>query len=322
MNVHAPNKRRERVAFWESVKDRLSSGNWVLVGDFNQVEVLEDARGKSTMIRGREARQWRDMVIRPEGRQKKERMSAEDLKDPRAMNLVKEAWLNETAYVRDDRRKWARRWYRVKQVLKAERDAKEKIRREEGELDKEVAWRREVILEDPSPAEVEMLDSLEQRLKIRDLEDAKRWRLCSRVRWLSTEDAPSRYFFAKLRAKWAKESLRAIELEDGMVSTDAEEILQELQRFYQVLYTAEEDTEERSRARDEVIGLVSKNIPMEERNQVARIHDRGEIEGVVFWMKSGKAPGVDGLTADMVAGHLLETVVLSWSKLYGQRRAF
>ncbi|KAL3681636.1 hypothetical protein R1sor_024592 [Riccia sorocarpa] len=171
------------------------------------------------------------------------------------MNLMKEAWLNETAYVRDDRKKWARGWYRVKQVLKAE-NAKGKIRREEGDLEKEVVWRREVISEDPSSAEVEMLHSLEQRLKIRDLEDAKRWRLRSRVSWLSTKDAPLRYFFAKLRAKWAKESLRAIELDDGTVSTDAEEILQEIQRFYQVLYTAEEDTEERSRARDEVIGLM------------------------------------------------------------------
>ncbi|KAL3695762.1 hypothetical protein R1sor_009838 [Riccia sorocarpa] len=197
------------------------------VTDVEENLMCTDEGGRGTEVEGDVVQKMPEVnpfvsicSIRPEGRQKKEsyfKMSAEDLKDTRVMNLVKEAWLNETAYVRDDRRKWARGWYRVKQVLKAERDAKEKIRREEGDLEKEVAWRREVISEDPSPAEVEMLHSLEQRLKIHDLEDAKRWRLRSRVSWLSTEDAPSRYFFAKLRAKWAKESLRTIELDDGTV---------------------------------------------------------------------------------------------------------
>ncbi|KAL3689108.1 hypothetical protein R1sor_015417 [Riccia sorocarpa] len=189
---------------------------------------------------------------------------------------------------------------RLEGLVPCERDAKATPKREEGSLEAEVAWRRQMLSEDPSAEEIETLESLEKRLKARELEDAKSWKVRSRVKWLSVEEAPSRYFFAKLRANWAKESLNALETEDGTVSTDTEEILQEIHSFYQILYTAEEESEEWSQAHDEVIGLVSKSIPEDASIQVAKMPDRAEIERVVFNMKSGKAPGQDGLTANMV----------------------
>ncbi|KAL3690995.1 hypothetical protein R1sor_004646 [Riccia sorocarpa] len=97
-----------------------------------------------------------------------------------------------------------------------------------------------------------MLIGLEQRLKAQQLNDAKAWRLRCREHWLSVDDAPSRYFFIKLKAQWARESLEVLEGEDGVEITDPGEILECIHSFYQGLYSKEVVLEEAARAQEEI----------------------------------------------------------------------
>ncbi|KAL3701412.1 hypothetical protein R1sor_019434 [Riccia sorocarpa] len=148
--------------------------------------------------------------------------------------------------------------------------------------------------------ENEALARAEKKLKDRELLDARAWRVRSRERWLTEDEAPSKYFFAKLRSKWARESIRELDLSLGEVSADGDEILEEIHSYYQKLYTAEEESPEREGAQEEVIGLIQKGLLAEEVSRVSSIPGEQEIKEVIFGMKTNKAPGLDGLTIEVL----------------------
>ncbi|KAL3685010.1 hypothetical protein R1sor_003032 [Riccia sorocarpa] len=308
MSIHAPNKKRLRREFWKQLQERIGDESWIILGDFNQVELPDDSRGKSAVISGREERIWRQMVldtglvdgflcaacqegvrftrfarrrlrydysrldriyfsngavwidhvrevrhfsantlsdhvpimaeiqlVPPDGSRKPEgyfKRNYHDLLNPETLSQAEEVWSQEAVSVKDSRRRWTRGWERVSRVLKVARNAKEKLRREEGDLAAEVHWRREQLSSESSTEEIDALHKVEQKLKERDLHDARLWKLRSRDKWLEEDTAPSRYFFTKLRARWARESLEALETQDGNVTTDKEEILSEVHNFY------------------------------------------------------------------------------------------
>ncbi|KAL3690305.1 hypothetical protein R1sor_016614 [Riccia sorocarpa] len=62
ISIHAPNRRTLRPELWQKLQEVIQEGRWIILGDYNQVELGDDARGKSAIIRGREERQWRMMA--------------------------------------------------------------------------------------------------------------------------------------------------------------------------------------------------------------------------------------------------------------------
>ncbi|KAL3693100.1 hypothetical protein R1sor_006751 [Riccia sorocarpa] len=195
--------------------------------------------------------------------------------------------------------------YVLDTVLRKVRDERERKRREEGDLAAEVHWRRERLDDETSAEEVAALHKLEQKLKDRDLQEVRMWKIPSREKWLNEDTAPSRYFFTKLRARWARDSLEALTTEDGSVTTDKSEISSEVHSFFQILYSVEDESVERVEAREEAVGLTQNKLSPEESSAVSRLPDMEEVKGVVFSMKTNKAPGGDGLT--------IEVVKLCWS---------
>ncbi|KAL3696843.1 hypothetical protein R1sor_010919 [Riccia sorocarpa] len=209
-----------------------------------QVEIPDDARGKSTVLRGSEERLWKSLALEKglvDGY-----FCAATTEGSRFTRIAKKrSRLNfsrldrvyltggELVSVRDSRRRWSRGWHRVCHVLKDERDARRARRNNEGDLAREIAWRKEHISADPDPAEVEALSRAETKLTEQQLKEARCWRLRSRIRWLSMDDVPARYyFFAKLKSKWARETISALERTDGEVTSDKDEILEEIHSFY------------------------------------------------------------------------------------------
>ncbi|KAL3687291.1 hypothetical protein R1sor_013600 [Riccia sorocarpa] len=217
ITVHAPNKRRLRMAFWKQMKAITREGDWFILGDFNQTELPEDAVGRSSLIQGREERWWYQFVVdkglvdsyicaayrtggrftrmvmkqsnfvgsrldriyftsgagwvhhvkevchhnssrlsdhvpltsvfqvkqQEDGLRKESyfKMSFYALLDPAVKQRAREAWGSETEIVRDSRRRWARGWQCVKNVLKDVRKESESRRRAEGSLVEEVTCR-------------------------------------------------------------------------------------------------------------------------------------------------------------------------------------
>ncbi|KAL3679694.1 hypothetical protein R1sor_022650 [Riccia sorocarpa] len=162
----------------------MGNDKWIMMGDFNQVELPDDSRGKSALISGREERFWRQFtseaglvdgflcsasvegwrftrVAKRRGRRDAARlyrmyisggaswmpeeenrkgdtyfkMNFHELSDPVVLEKIKTAWEHEPLPVRDDRRRWARGWARVKHALKEVRVQRDlEKRQEEGEV--------------------------------------------------------------------------------------------------------------------------------------------------------------------------------------------
>ncbi|KAL3695509.1 hypothetical protein R1sor_009585 [Riccia sorocarpa] len=233
------------------------------------------------------------------------KMNAMEMQDPEVFKQVREAWSQELLSVTDNRRRWARGWHRVKMVLKEARIRKAKLRKNEATLAQEVEWRRmQIAAGGLTEAEVkecaELMEEAAKQLKDQELADARMWRLRSREKWLREDEVPSRFFFAKLKSKWAREAIKALEMPDGEESTDRGDILEEIHRFFQELYTSEVESEEQRDAREEMLDLIQNKLTREESQKVAEKPDKEEIKAFVFAMKTNKSPGLDGLTVEVV----------------------
>ncbi|KAL3685171.1 hypothetical protein R1sor_003193 [Riccia sorocarpa] len=101
-------------------------------------------------------------------------------------------------------------------------------------------------------------------LRRREHEEAE---LCMReckITWLKEGEAPTKYFFARLKAKNAQEAMTALELESGEVIEDQDEILGEVHRYYQALYKAEEESAATLAKREEVVNMIDKRMTEED----------------------------------------------------------
>ncbi|KAL3679635.1 hypothetical protein R1sor_022591 [Riccia sorocarpa] len=61
--VHAPNKRKHRFETWRWIAEHTRTGNWIILGDLNQVDRVRDSVGPSPRIQGKEERVWRNLVF-------------------------------------------------------------------------------------------------------------------------------------------------------------------------------------------------------------------------------------------------------------------
>lgn len=109
-------------------------------------------------------------------------------------------------------------------------------------------------------------------------------------------EAPSKYFFSLLKAKWAREYIRSLELEGGMVITDEEEIMLETQRHFQTLFTADRTMEDNRDGRANILKLITEKVTNLENIWLLCIPLEEEIDEIVRNFPKGKSSGADGVT--------------------------
>ncbi|KAL3682470.1 hypothetical protein R1sor_000492 [Riccia sorocarpa] len=188
------------------------------------------------------------------------KMNFYDLQDPGVLEKVQRAWKEELVSVRDDRRRWNRSWHRVKQVLKDVRAEKALLKKQESSLRQEVVWRKAVLTEG-SLSEAEA--------------GSFQTELCSAERLLKEQELQdARLWRIQSREKWLRE--------------------------HEVLYKVEEVTAEQVAARETLLALIRNKLSPEESQKMSAIPDKAKTEGVVFSMKTNKAPGIDGLTVEVL----------------------
>ncbi|KAL3693316.1 hypothetical protein R1sor_006967 [Riccia sorocarpa] len=156
--------------------------DWILAGDFNNVELSEDSKGKSALMQGSEECAWRRMVNRTDSMD---------------------------AYIAAVRTKgglftrMAICGQRLRQILKEKKNRQKNDYKEGDDIKREVEDIR-IILQEEDNEETRMrLLSKENELKKREIREAKAWRLRSKERWFREGEAPSRYFYSQLKAKLA-----------------------------------------------------------------------------------------------------------------------
>ncbi|KAL3687961.1 hypothetical protein R1sor_014270 [Riccia sorocarpa] len=61
-SLHTLKTKEERQTYWEWWDSHIDGEDWILAGDFNNVELSEDSKGKSALMQGSEERDGRRMV--------------------------------------------------------------------------------------------------------------------------------------------------------------------------------------------------------------------------------------------------------------------
>ncbi|KAL3678442.1 hypothetical protein R1sor_021398 [Riccia sorocarpa] len=130
--IHAPTKKRLRPDVWTWIQGIMDAGQWILLGDLNMVENRNDSIGPSPVLRDREMWKWNmcsnkvDLVLAHSSTSKRRsrsalksffKMDARALANTETAEKVKHAWENHPTWVREDRRRWAMAWARVREVL-------------------------------------------------------------------------------------------------------------------------------------------------------------------------------------------------------------
>jgi hypothetical protein len=133
------------------------------------------------------------------------------LDDAKVLAKVKEAWGTRRAE-QDPMEFWNKGWRRIAPVMKAEKKHRQNrfssldIKRLElEELCKQVTG-------SSTEEDLSKLRKLETEVRETERKEAISWRQKSRVRWLALGEAPSKYFYAQLKAKHHRDTI--LELED------------------------------------------------------------------------------------------------------------
>lgn len=135
---------------------------------------------------------------------------------PGVMDKVQAAW-EECLPNTNPRVRWGLCLQKVKKILKAKKWRRALDKRDRGILaDRLLILKREVGA-NPTPKSTVALNLLEAEVKQQELDYAITWCRRSRVRWLTLGEAPSRYFFAQMKAKHARDTIRALLLESGKI---------------------------------------------------------------------------------------------------------
>ncbi|KAL3696995.1 hypothetical protein R1sor_011071 [Riccia sorocarpa] len=380
ISLYASTKTVHRIPLWCWLEELMEGGRWILIGDFNSVELPDDTQGNSNLLNGTELRKWKSLartteltdvfftaITRRSPRFTRHRVRldriefarldrcyltdgadwvehvkelvhdgssglsdhypvvvelqlapedasgakpwrtyfkfrVEEMRSESVRAQVEQAWTSHPPRVSDPLVKWELGWKRVKKIM-------QRIRKEQRDADltahstsDELTELRVKIASENSEANRNRLVYLETKAKDKELRDARAWRLRSRARWLREGDAPSHYFFSMLKSKCKREEMVKLERDDGSVITGKDEILQETQRFYQSLFSEEdrESAEDPEALARECLGLIRRRLNPGQSKKLEEPPDMAEVDHIVKILPSEKAPGLDGVTAEVI----------------------
>ncbi|KAL3699293.1 hypothetical protein R1sor_017315 [Riccia sorocarpa] len=228
------------------------------------------------------------------------KMNSDVLKKEETRNKVKEAWQNHPPGITDPRVKWTLGWGRIRKTLKA------LGREEKVSMCPLVVMRTELIAlkmrmqNDSAGAIKERVTTLEGDIRRRELADAKTWRLRSRIRWLAEGEAPSHYFFAQLKAKYARETIQFLRDQEGRETRQEGEIKNQVTKYFQKQFKCVEPEEEDLQLRREVLELLDKKATAEQNQSLVRWPTAKEVDELGEDLPRDKAPGLDGITNNMM----------------------
>lgn len=173
--------------------------------------------------------------------------------------------------------------------------------------------------------------TLENTLRMRELENAIQQyqrskinaaRIQSGIKWVQYGDAPSSFFFNKIKAKRVKENINGIRNDQGEWITNSAEINSAFVSSLQMVCGQEEvSSSEKSRARCELLGHVSKFVTKEDARNCELEFSEGELLAALQALPNRKAPGIDGIPRefydkywDVVKGDVTRMINHSWKR--------
>ncbi|KAL3678987.1 hypothetical protein R1sor_021943 [Riccia sorocarpa] len=297
-------------------------------GDWNMVLRPEDSIGPTPRIHGGKLRRWRsvdqvwdvadafdlactkqvDISLASPSQEKKlkrssyTKMDDDALKDPVFATKMEDLWKEGWALLEDPRIGWSIAWGRVQELYKErrpeERNRKSPLQQKKEQLD----TLRQKMASAGTEEDKENYISLLQEIKEEASKERRIIRRRSRNKWLAEGDAPTKYFFSVLKSKQARDQIKAIRTPEGTRITSERQIAQHIHQSYADLFAYSPSLVEHRTQRAEVLRLISKKVSPSQNERLVRRPIPEEIKELVWGLAKEKAPGHDGLTAEVLRG--------------------
>ncbi|KAL3696875.1 hypothetical protein R1sor_010951 [Riccia sorocarpa] len=228
------------------------------------------------------------------------KMDARLLHNGEVMSKAKNVWEDHPDDCGNPQRKWNLAIIRLRKLMKDEARKQKDMDRQGLDQKMELHNLRCLAQEQTTEDHKLRIGELQHEIRVLEHNEARVWRVRSKARWLREGEAPNRYFYAQMRAKHSRESIKKLELDDGSTITDREDIMAEVQRFTKNLYTRQQDTPQTLQAREEALRHLTKSVTQHQDRQINIKPPEDEIDKVAKLMKNDKSPGLDGFTTEML----------------------
>ncbi|KAL3691827.1 hypothetical protein R1sor_005478 [Riccia sorocarpa] len=242
-------------------------------------------------------------IVRTHQRRRKKRetylkMDVDSLKNPERREVAKEAWLGGWALSEDPVLAWELAWGRLREVFKEfrqqDREKISNLKRQQEDLNE----MRLLMETGGSEQDRQNYSELEKAVQEAEILEANILRRRSRVKWVNDGEASTKYFFACLQAKQAQERLTELEVEGGELITDEDKVLEEVHRFYSLLYQQPPVPVNTKIERSEAMKLITDTVEAEENASLVGTPDSEEIERTVTGLAKNKAPVLKAARAE------------------------
>ena len=122
--------------------------------------------------------------------------------------------------------------------------------------------------------------------------------LQSKARWVEEGEKPTKYFYTLESRNYTNKTIQNIELPDGNIIYDQEQILNLTKSFYENLYRSHENEIETIDLKNLLRQYEVPKLNNTEANQLEGKILKHEIHKVLKKMKNNKSPGADGFAAE------------------------
>ncbi|KAL3676295.1 hypothetical protein R1sor_026243 [Riccia sorocarpa] len=125
-------------------------------------------------------------------------------------------------------------------------------------------------------------------------DERKRWALAQgRIKKLLMEFREvDKRRMTLLKSKHAHKAMSVLESESGGIIEEQEDILQEVQRYYQNLYKTEEETTEMVAKQEVVVSRIDRQMNEEDNKKLEEAPSRELITRIAMEMPKEKSPGI------------------------------
>ncbi|KAL3684173.1 hypothetical protein R1sor_002195 [Riccia sorocarpa] len=188
-------------------------------------------------------------------------MDYKTLRRTEVLDRATATWQEHPNWVRDKRKLWSLALGRIRKLLMSVRQEERRREEEEGSLEDRVEEARRRVHYDHSEEAKSEFEEAVTALRKKKHDEADHSRRRCKITWIKEGDAPSKYFFARLKAKHAQEEITALENNEGDSIED----------------------------RDGILDEVHKKIPSDEF-----------ITSIVMEMPKEKSPGINGVIIEIL----------------------
>ncbi|KAL3683779.1 hypothetical protein R1sor_001801 [Riccia sorocarpa] len=333
-SIYGPHPPRDKMAFLDSLLELKETIRWVFLGDWNLVTEPEDTAGPTALIRGQVMSEWNRLeqkhnlsnVYHWDLRRRGPRFTRQVVRNNRLdqARLDKARWLKAVKDIHHDGEEgasdhipvkvdlsiaggedlegsalpaWEIAWGRVRQLYEYFRQEEQSVRPKLQVNRAKLEELRMLLASNPSQVNLAEYRSLETEVKNAELPEARILRRRSRQTWVKEGDACSKFFFASLKSKHAREKMSLIITKEGDELTEEHKILENVQTYFSSVYQQPVITEGDRAERAEILQLVSTQITEEEKITMAET------------MAREKAPGEDELSGS-AHGHMGQGVLV------------